>query len=64
MAFDVPGLGPNAEDALKQLIKESPDTAVLSEDLESAGGNLTISAGTTIAAALQAIMDLADPSGG
>lgn len=61
MPIDIPGVGPVASNAIMKKIDES---TVLQEDMVSAGGALTITAGSTIMEALQAVMDLVDPSGG
>ena len=61
MAFDIPGLGPNAEEAIRDLIKGAGDTAEVSTEIVSAGGTITIPAGITVAAALQIIIDALDP---
>lgn len=61
MAIEIPGVGPIASDAI---IKKINEGGVLQEDLVSGGEALTIAAGATVWEAIQAIMDLVDPSGG
>lgn len=55
MPYTIPGLGPNAEEALK---KEHG----VPVELESAGAAITIPAGSTVSEALQIIIDAIDPA--